>query len=246
MSLTLIAILCIFLLAGFVKGVTGLGLPTVAVGLLSLMMTPLEAAALVILPSLVTNVWQMLAGPALAALLRRLWPMMAAICLGTWLAAPLAQGIDPRLAVVLLGACLVGYGLFGLGMATPPRVPVRGEGALGFLSGMMTGAVTVVTGVFVVPAVPFLQALGLPRADLVQALGLSFTVSTLALAVSLTGLGQFGADDAALAAGALAAALGGMWVGQRVGQAMSPVLFRRVFFLGLCGLGAYLLWRGLI
>ena len=52
-----------FLLAGFVKGVVGLGLPTVAMGLLTLVLAPSQAAALLIVPSFVTNIWQLLAGP---------------------------------------------------------------------------------------------------------------------------------------------------------------------------------------
>jgi uncharacterized membrane protein YfcA len=43
-----------FLLAGFVKGVIGLGLPTVSMGLLSLVMAPAKAASLLIVPSFVT------------------------------------------------------------------------------------------------------------------------------------------------------------------------------------------------
>ena len=68
-----------FLIAGFVKGVIGLGLPTVAIGLLGLVMPPAEAAALLVVPSLVTNVWQLAAGPSLMTLLRRLWPMLLGI-----------------------------------------------------------------------------------------------------------------------------------------------------------------------
>ncbi|MBF3247578.1 sulfite exporter TauE/SafE family protein, partial [Pseudomonas aeruginosa] len=55
----------------------------------------------------------------------------------------------------------------------------------GPLVGLATGALTAVTGVFVIPAVPYLGALGLQRDELVQALGLSFSASTLALAVTL-------------------------------------------------------------
>ncbi|MFZ0847366.1 MAG: sulfite exporter TauE/SafE family protein, partial [Pseudolabrys sp.] len=62
-----------YLLAGFTKGVIGLGLPTVAIGLLGLMMTPAQAAAILVLPSLVTNIWQFTAGGGLLALVRRLW-----------------------------------------------------------------------------------------------------------------------------------------------------------------------------
>jgi hypothetical protein len=39
----------IFLLAGFVKGVVGLGLPVIAMGLLALFMPPADAASILIL-----------------------------------------------------------------------------------------------------------------------------------------------------------------------------------------------------
>jgi len=72
-----------FVLAGFVKGVIGLGLPTVAMGLLAVVMTPAQAAALLVAPSFLTNVWQAM-GPELAPLTRRLWPMLLGICVGVW------------------------------------------------------------------------------------------------------------------------------------------------------------------
>jgi hypothetical protein len=73
-----------FLIAGFVKGVIGLGLPTVAIGLLGLVMTPVQAASLLVVPSLATNLWQLAAGPGIRPVLRRFWPLMAGICIGTW------------------------------------------------------------------------------------------------------------------------------------------------------------------
>jgi len=103
-----------FLLAGFVKGVIGLGLPTVAVGLLGLVLLPAEAAALLVVPSLVTNLWQLFAGPRFGALARRLWPMLAAICLGTWAGAGLLTGGSAGRATAALGVALVLYALVGL------------------------------------------------------------------------------------------------------------------------------------
>lgn len=50
---------------------------------MSLAMPPAEAAALLVVPTLVTNVWQLAAGPSFPALLRRLAVMMIAICVGT-------------------------------------------------------------------------------------------------------------------------------------------------------------------
>ncbi len=72
-----------FLLAGMVKGVIGMGLPMVAMGLLALVMPPVQAAVLLVVPSLVTNVWQLVAGPSFVALFKRFSTMMAAVCLGT-------------------------------------------------------------------------------------------------------------------------------------------------------------------
>lgn len=65
-----------FLLAGMVKGVIGMGLPTVAMGLLALVMPPVQAAVLLVGPSLVTNVWQLVAGPSFVALLKRFSAMI--------------------------------------------------------------------------------------------------------------------------------------------------------------------------
>ena len=92
-----------FLVAGFVKGVVGLGLPTVAIGLLGLVMTPAEAAALLVLPTFVTNVWQLAAGPRLLALLQRLWPMLLGIAIGTLTGPALLTGGAGHQATIALG-----------------------------------------------------------------------------------------------------------------------------------------------
>ena len=181
-----------FLLAGFVKGVIGLGLPTVAVGLLSLTMAPVEAASLLVAPSLVTNLWQLFAGPRFGALLRRLWGMMAGILVGTigGMRLGLLTGPDAGRAEAALGVALILYAALGLGNLRAPA-PGRAEPWLSPLVGALTGLVTAATGVFVIPAVPYLAALGLDKDDLIQALGLSFTVSTVALAAGLAASGAF-------------------------------------------------------
>src|ERR1043165_873998 len=98
----LILIAAVFTLAGFVKGVIGLGLPTISMGLLALVMPPVEAAALLVVPSLLTNLWQMWPGPWLAAVTVRLWPMMLAVCAGTWVASGLMTGSYTSAATAIL------------------------------------------------------------------------------------------------------------------------------------------------
>lgn len=233
----------VFLLAGLVKGVLGMGLPTVAMGLLAVAMTPGEASALLLVPSLLTNLWQLFAGPALLPLLRRLWPLLLMLTLGTlvttrWLVES-ASGWIP----LALGACLLVYGLLGLLSFRAPT-PKRREGAWSGLVGLLTGLVTGLTGVFVIPAVPYLQALGLSREVLIQALGLSFTVSTLALGLGLFIHGGTQSLDLGLTWLMLLPALLGLEIGQRIRRRLSEAAFRRLFFLGLLGLGAHSLLRG--
>ncbi len=240
-------IVATFVVAGFVKGVVGMGLPTVAMGVLSVAMAPAAAAAMLVVPSLVTNVWQLMAGPAFGAISRRLATMMIGAFGGTVIGIGVITGSSAGLAGAALGAVLALYGVVGL---AAPRftVPRRAEPWLSPVVGLVTGLVTGATGVFVVPAVPYLNSLGFAKDELIQALGLSFTVSTLALATALATRGQFQLATAWTSALAVLPALGGMFLGQRVRDRMDPVAFRRGFFVGLIALGLYMvgraLWRG--
>lgn len=240
----LFPLLCasIFLLAGFAKGVIGMGLPTIAIGLMSLFVSPAMAAAILILPSVVTNIVQMLQGGAFKRLLRRLWPMMAGLCVGTWAGAGLLAGEGNPVAAIALGVALVAYALVGL-CKVSFHAPARWEPVLSPLIGVATGLITAGTGVFVIPAVPYLQALGLEKDELVQALGISFTVSTLALAVNLLRADLLNPDIAWLALAALAAALAGQYLGQKLRGRLDPATFRMWFFISMLALGVYLIVR---
>src|SRR5687768_7846922 len=123
---TLAFIFAVFVLAGLIKGVLGLGLPTVAIALLSLAMVPAEAAAILVVPSLVTNVWQLATGPSLVPLLRRMATMMLGLCAGVALGAGLLTGGDSQRASMFLGAALVVYAVSGL-MAVRMSVPRHSE-----------------------------------------------------------------------------------------------------------------------
>ena len=110
----LVIVVVVFVLAGAVKGVIGLGLPTIAMGLLGALMTPNQAAAILVVPALLTNVWQMWNGPDLKIRLRRLWPMLVCALLGTLPAAGILTKANVRLTTALLGGVLVVYALIGL------------------------------------------------------------------------------------------------------------------------------------
>jgi len=237
----LLAFVGTFLIAGLVKGVTGMGLPTVAMGILGALVSPVIAAGLLLIPSFVTNVWQLWSGPSFAAITRRLWPMMVTIVIGTVSGSSLittgTAWTGSALGFVLLGYAL--YTLFGRQLSVSKRQERWASPLVGLLTGVITGA----TGVFVVPAVPYIQALGLSRDDLVQALGLSFTVSTMALSLGLAVHDGIDTGNLALSAVAIVPALIGMWLGQILRHRISPAMFRKGFLICLALLGAQLALR---
>jgi uncharacterized membrane protein YfcA len=100
-----------------------------------------------------------------------------------------------------------------------------------------TGLINGGTGVFTLPAVPYLQALGLSKDDLIQALGLSFTVSTIALAAGLARGGALRLGNITLSALAIIPALLGMQAGTTVRERISAATFRRWFLIVIAILG---------
>jgi uncharacterized membrane protein YfcA len=234
-----------FLLAGFVKGFIGMGLPTVATGLLTLVMAPAQAAGLLLVPNFFTNVWQALAGRKLRALLRRFWPMLAGICVGSTPGAGFLASDTSGRASMALGIMLVAYALVAM-MSPRLKVPRQAEWWLAPLVGAITGFIAILTGVFVLPLAPYLQSLALERDELIQTLGLSFLTSSVVLGVALAREGALplalvGASVLALAPAGLGVAIG-QWCRHRVSGAM----FVRVFGIGLLLVGLHLALRSLI
>lgn len=232
----------IFLLAGAVKGVVGVGLPTVAVGLMTAVIGLHEAVQLVVVPALLTNVWQGAVGGRLGPLVRRLWPLLLASLAGTWFGAWLLVVVDAALLSGTLGLLLAVYSLFSL---LTPQIPPPGRWeplltpVMGFLAGIASGSVAS----FTMPGAIYLQALGLTRDELVQAMGIAFTVVTLGQGASLAGHGILTPEMGVTSALALIPATLGMIGGQMVRRRIPAETFRRVFFFGLLLLGAYLALR---
>ncbi len=235
---TLALVTIVFILAGAVKGVVGLGLPTISMALLALLMSPAQAAALLVIPSLLTNIWQMRPFDSVPQLCRSIGTMQIGIFFGTIAGAWLLGAPAGHAAGVALGVALVAYAGWGL-TGRPIIVSPGAQIWMGPLVGFVTGFITAATGVFVVPAVPYLQALQLSRDSLIQAMGVSFTVSTIALALGLWLNHSYAPGAAAMSLLMLVPALVGMSLGQSLRQKLSVGLFKKVFFCSLIILGLY-------
>ena len=177
-------VITVFALAGMIKGTIGLGLPAVSMGLLTMVISPFQAATLLIIPSMVTNIWQLFAEGRVLQLIRRFWLLLIGIIVGSiWSVFPTLGHSDFN-SEALLGGMLALYGVYGLFAKSMPNLS-KYENWLSPIMGYLGGALTVATGVVVIPVVPYLQTLNLQRDDLVQSLGLAFTTSTICLAVFL-------------------------------------------------------------
>jgi hypothetical protein len=240
---TLAFIAAAFLFAGFIKGAIGIGLPTVVMGLLSIVMPPAQAAMLMVIPALATNIWQMAAGPALAALLRRYAWMIVAIFVGTFASIGLMTR-TAAFAGAALGAVLAAYGAYGL-FAKRFEVQARNERWLAPLIGLVTGMLSGATGVFVIPTVPYLTSIKMTSEELVQSVGILAFVCPLALGLALAVHGQYRADFAGASFLALFPALAGMYIGVKLRRRLAAATFMRWFFAGLIALGGYMFLRAL-
>ena len=231
-ALSITIVMLVFLLAGGVKGVVGLGLPTVAVALLSAVFGIEAALPLLVIPSFVTNAWQGAVGGHALALLRRFGVALAIIPVTTWIGYHYIFIAAPAAMERVLGAVLILYA--GAGLATLRlTIPAETEPVLTPLVGVVNGLVTGVTGTFTTPLVMYLEALGLDRDELVQMMGIAFSVSTAALASVLILHGAYRIDAGYVSAAAVLPAIAGMMAGARVRARLTPAAFRKWLLIAL-------------
>jgi uncharacterized membrane protein YfcA len=234
-----------FLLAGTIKGITGLGLPVVSLAILTATIGLREAMALILIPAFAMNVWQAAVGGAISAIARRLWVFMATVSLGIWIGIGLLATGDVVFFSGLLGILLFLYALVSL---MTPQIPPPGrwEPWISPVAGMISGVITGLTGAFVMPGGLYLQALGLPKEILVQAMGVSFTIVIIVFGLALSRHDLLTMDLGLLSLFGLAPAAAGMFLGRQVLRRFPEERFRRVFFCVLLLLGLYMAGRSFI
>lgn len=230
----------VFVIAGMVKGVIGLGLPTVALGLLTAFFGLEIAMALMLAPAFITNIWQAVSGGHSSVVLKRTWPLLLLATVFVWPGVTLAAHWESEALASILGGVLIAYGVSGLAHLAI-RMPRNQEIWAGPLVGGINGMLTGLTGSFVVPGVLYLQSLSLPRDQLIQAMGMLFTSSTLALAIGLAGHGKLPLQMSLASTLSILPALVGMMIGRAIRGRLSEATFKRASFAVLIALGVYIL-----
>lgn len=230
--------LAVFLLAGTVKGLVGLGLPTITIALTSLVLPLTEAIALIALPTIFTNIWQAAVGGQFWVILRRQWPLIVTLVISLYLTMWLVGQRGPNWAFLVLAAVLIVYSGLGL-LRIRLHIHADLEKLLAPVIGVVSGFVAGLVGVPIIPLMPYLQGLDIKPSELVQSLGVVLCATSLTLTVSLLNFGLLDGPRAIVSAAAVVPALAGMWVGQQIRLRLSVEQFRLAVFWALLLTGLY-------
>ncbi|MCA8908686.1 MAG: sulfite exporter TauE/SafE family protein [Rhodospirillaceae bacterium] len=243
---TLAVVLGAFLLAALVKGTTGLGFSTTAVAPLALALGLPAALPLMIVPSLTSNVIVMVGAGHFRETVRRFWPLYLSALPGIACGLALLTWLDGAVAGACLGVVLAVYGVWMLARRSvgPPLAP-RAARRLAPLVGLTTGTVNGLTGSQVMPVLPYLLALRLDPDRFVQAINISFSLSSLAMALGLWRIGLLTGDTLAVSVAGLAPVFLGTWLGAKLRRRLAPELFRRIVLTLLIVLGCVLIAKAL-
>jgi len=230
--------LSVFLLAGTVKGLVGLGLPTITIALTSLVLPLTESIALIALPTIFTNVWQAAVGGRFRVILKRQWPLIVPLMISLYVTMWLVGQKGPNWAFLVLAAVLIVYSGLGL-LRIRLHIHADLERPLAPVIGVVSGFVAGLVGVPIIPLMPYLQGLDVKPTELVQTLGVVLCATSLTLTSSLLFFGLLDGPRAIVSAVAVVPALAGMWVGQQIRLRLSVEQFRLAVFWALLLTGLY-------
>jgi uncharacterized protein len=231
-----------YFIAALVKGVTGLGYSSTCLPILTLAFGLKEALPLVLIPSVASNLGVMLSTGGFRASVRRFWPMVLSAALSVFVGLWALTRMRSEDAAAVLGAVLLLYVGFALTNArfrltearTRPFEPAIGA-ATGFVNGL--------TGSQVMPLIPYLLSLDLPRERFIHASNQSFTLSSAAMFVGLGATGLMTAPVLAVSACGLVLVALGVHMGQRISRHLAPQAFRTAVLVVLAVLGLGLILR---
>ena len=236
--------MAVVLVAAFLKGIVGFGFPTTSTTLLALFVDVRTAVALVILPNIVMDGYQMLRRGRLLATARRLFFVLVAGAFGIVLGTKLLVMLPAWVATLVLGLFTLAFVALNA-TSFSPRLPPRWERPLGPLAGFVSGIVGGLTNTPGTALVMFFYALGLPKEEFLRSIALSFVALKV---VQLGAVSHFGLMSWALfqlSLGLTAVALAGFYIGLRVQDRLDQRRFNRAVLVFLGATGLWLVYRSL-
>jgi uncharacterized membrane protein YfcA len=242
-----ILLLMVGLLAGLVKGVVGFAMPMVLISGLGSMVSPEVALAGLIVPTLVTNLWQALRQGARAAWgsIRRFRLFLAVGFVVLMASAQLVPHLPKSLMSLMIGvpvALYAGIGLSGRALRIPGGAGRRGEATMGAIAGFFAGF----SGVWGPPTVAMLIARNTEKTEQMRVQGVIYGLGSLALIWAHMVSGVLNSGTLPLSIALVVPGLLGLWIGFRIQDRIDQGTFRKLTLLVLLIAGLNLVRRGLL
>ncbi len=239
---TLTHVLLAFFVAASLKGITGLGFSTICLPILSTFIDLKVAIPLVIIPSLSSNILVMIQAGRFKEALQRFWPLYISAIPGLMLGVSVLSSVKSSWSRAVLGAILFMFALWAWrtqALVLSKTAERRWSGPVGLVTGVVNG----ITGSQVMPVLPFLLALQLHKDLFVQAINLSFTLSSLVMLVLLSRFGMLSFGTLGVAAVGILPVAIGIFLGGKLRQRLPDEAFRKVVLIFLLVLGLSLMIR---
>jgi len=242
-DLTLIG-LVVFLIAGSVKGLVGIGLPTASISMLTLFIDPRMAIALVLGPMVLSNAWQVWRMGEIARALRDYYIFAVALAVGVFVTVMVSAEVSDRVIYLALGISIVSFSVLNLRFDIPP-MPARFDkvSQLGF--GAVAGILGGLSGVWAAPMIIYLTARQVSKDEFVRATGILIFLGSLPLVAGYVQQGFLTADLALVSAVLVVPTLMGFALGARLRNGLSNETFRKVLLYVFLLLGLNMLRRGI-
>jgi len=228
------ALFAVFLLAGVVKGSSGLGLPTTALGLATLFLAPRTAIAVLMLPLLLTNAWQLYRAGDVRAAAKRYLPFIIAMVVFVWLTVQISARVDDQVLLAFLGISILSFVVINA-TKFAPHIPSRFDRLAQIIAGVVAGIFGGFTSVWAPPLAIYLTARDVKKEEFVRASGLIFFLGSVPLVLGYIKQGYLTADLSLISAMMLIPTFAGFWIGERLRGKMSEQAFRKlvlfIFFL---------------
>ncbi|WP_170350382.1 sulfite exporter TauE/SafE family protein [Ruegeria atlantica] len=232
--------------AGWVKGMVGFAMPMVLVSGLSMFLPPDLAIAGLILPTLVTNVFQALREgvPAAVSAIKQFRTFLMVGFVFLLLGAQVVSAVPASTFLLMIGLPVTVFALFQvLGMQlTLSKPSARVEVGIGAIAGFVGG----MSGIWGPPTVAYLTALNTPKAVQMRVQGVIYGLGSVALLLAHIASGILRVETAPFSVALVLPALFGMWAGLQLQSRIDQALFRKVTLLVLLVAGVNLLRRALI
>ena len=241
---TIVLITLSFFAGGLSKGAVGIGLPLVSLPFIAVLLPPLQAIALLVVPVISTNIFQVFHKGLFLTMARRYWSLILTIAITAILASRMIVSVNNEALLIAIGFIIAIIGLMRV-IRLPVGIPDRHEIWLNPLIGVISGLVGSVSNLFGPPVFAYLSMRGMAKDNFIVVIAMVFLVGAIPLHSNLFLLGVTTPEILILSALATIPVVVGMTLGTWLRARFSQAMFEKILVIVIIVAGLNLIRRGL-